>query len=534
MTATDGVNPIHSLSDPASHWSTTNTGEAMPGVLTPLGWSVWGPSGERATRQAFYLIGALVKAETEEPVRAEERFLNIFYGRAAARVDFLARIGDVMPGTSGAAVATQLLGYVPPDLASRPTRSRWPAVAARFPVTFARMPRATIAARKDTEPWWRRELARTPQLGLAEARQQFAAARDRFERNLTLQTITVVACIQPVYDQLSRLATKAGMDGAALMSGQGAHDETATVEDLWLVSRGELDLDAFLERHGYHGPFEGEISGRVWRENPDPLRQLVDGYRGMAGNADPRGAEVLRAEQRRRAEAELLAALPRSRQAQARLVLRLAAQRLPLRGVGKTAFLQALDVLRASARHIGALLADEGALADPEDVFQLTVPEIVAAAGHPAADVIVERKERHREYQDLRVPDVFQGLPEPIPVAVDRLSEPASDHITGTGASPGMVEARVVVVTDPSTTDFEPGDILVAHTTDPSWASIMFLASALVVDIGGLLSHAAVVARELGVPCVMGTGSGTRDLRTGDVCRVDGAAGTIQVLKRAE
>ena len=97
-----------------------------------------------------------------------------------------------------------------------------------------------------------------------------------------------------------------------------------------------------------------------------------------------------------------------------------------------------------------------------------------------------------------------------------------------------MVEARVVVVTDPSTTDFEPGDILVAHTTDPSWASIMFLASTLVVDIGGLLSHATIIARELGVPCVMGTGSGTRDLRTGDVCRVDGAAGTIQVLKRAE
>jgi pyruvate,water dikinase len=87
---------------------------------------------------------------------------------------------------------------------------------------------------------------------------------------------------------------------------------------------------------------------------------------------------------------------------------------------------------------------------------------------------------------------------------------------------------------DSSFGDFVPGDILVAHTTDPSWASIMFLAKALVVDIGGLLSHAAVVGRELGIPCVMGTGTGTRALRTGDVCRVDGSAGTVHVLKRAD
>jgi phosphoenolpyruvate synthase/pyruvate phosphate dikinase len=105
--------------------------------------------------------------------------------------------------------------------------------------------------------------------------------------------------------------------------------------------------------------------------------------------------------------------------------------------------------------------------------------------------------------------------------------------LTGTGASPGAVEGRAVVVTDPARADVEPGDILVAYTTDPSWASIMFLAKALVVDIGGVLSHAAVVARELGIPCVMGTQQGTRVLRTGDLCRVDGTAGTVRILERA-
>jgi pyruvate,water dikinase len=85
---------------------------------------------------------------------------------------------------------------------------------------------------------------------------------------------------------------------------------------------------------------------------------------------------------------------------------------------------------------------------------------------------------------------------------------------------------------DPALAEMDPGDVLVAHTTDPSWASLMFMASALVVDIGGQLSHAAVVARELGIPCVMNTGEGTRRLRDGDRIRVDGITGTVEILAR--
>jgi phosphoenolpyruvate synthase/pyruvate phosphate dikinase len=75
--------------------------------------------------------------------------------------------------------------------------------------------------------------------------------------------------------------------------------------------------------------------------------------------------------------------------------------------------------------------------------------------------------------------------------------------------------------------------VLVSSTTDPSWSSIMFISSALVVDIGGPLSHAAVVARELGVPCVVNTRDGTERLQTGDRVRVDGGTGTVEILQRA-
>ena len=107
----------------------------------------------------------------------------------------------------------------------------------------------------------------------------------------------------------------------------------------------------------------------------------------------------------------------------------------------------------------------------------------------------------------------------------------AGEEITGLGVSPGVVEGRARVVLDAAASELEPGEVLVCETTDPSWASLFLVASALVIDIGGALSHGAIVARELGVPCVINTRTGTRRLRTGDRLRIDGGAGLVTVLE---
>jgi pyruvate,water dikinase len=104
--------------------------------------------------------------------------------------------------------------------------------------------------------------------------------------------------------------------------------------------------------------------------------------------------------------------------------------------------------------------------------------------------------------------------------------------VRGVGVSAGIAEGTARVVTDPTFAEVEDGEVLIAPTTDPSWSSIMFVAGALVVDIGGALSHAAVVARELGVPCVVNTRDGTSVIRTGDRVRVDGRTGTVRILTR--
>lgn len=182
------------------------------------------------------------------------------------------------------------------------------------------------------------------------------------------------------------------------------------------------------------------------------------------------------------------------------------------------------------ARRIGTLLAGSGALADPEDVFYLTADELESVTLRESLGKrIAPRRAERESYTSLELPTSWRGRPVPSDVRPDG----EADTYTGVAASPGVVEGPVRVLTEPDCDDLEPGEILVAPVTDPSWAAIMFVSAGLVVEIGGALSHAAVVAREIGVPCVMAVSGATTNLRNGDICRVDGRAGTVDVIQRS-
>jgi pyruvate,water dikinase len=519
--------------DTSAWWSTTNFGEAIPGVLTPLNWSFWGVPGERAARESFRRIGAMSAAEAQVPAAAVDRAMGIFHGRFAAKVEFLSALGDRLPGTSGAAVAEQILGEVPPGLESRNTLVRLPAIARRLPGLFLGFPKQMPRLAAETEAWWTGEIARAPTLDLAGARRQWQAAGERFEDVMAAHVACLFAGVQAVFDQMQGLAAAAGDPGLAAraMAGQGSHAELALVEDLWAVSRGQLTLETFAARHGYHGPAEGELASRMWREDMGPIEAMARRYAQKPDSESPARVGELRAAERREAQAAIVAGVPAWRRPGAKLVLKLADRYLPLRGVGKAAFLQTIDVARAAARRIGTLLAEAGVIEEAEDVFYLTGDELLGAdpGSTRLQDVVRARRAERARHLTVRIPSSWHGRPEILPADDDAAEATA---ITGIGASPGVVEASARVVLDPDFDDVESGEILVAPTTDPSWASIMFTAGALVVDLGGQLSHAAVVARELGIPCVMGTGDGTRRIRTGDRLRVDGAAGTVEILQR--
>jgi pyruvate,water dikinase len=187
-----------------------------------------------------------------------------------------------------------------------------------------------------------------------------------------------------------------------------------------------------------------------------------------------------------------------------------------------------IDVGRAAARAHGAWLERRGVLDDAEDVFYLTADELGTPPGD-ARERVTFRRARRAHYQSLVLPEHWVGMPEPI------LTDAATgDTFAGVGASPGVVEGRVRVARDLVEAEaLEPGEILVCHHTDPGWASLLVVAAAFVVEVGGRLSHAAIVARELGTPCVVGVPDITRRLCDGDRIRIDGGTGAIERLSAA-
>lgn len=537
MTSTASAHGLlHARSDNDTFWSTTNVGEAFPGVLTPLGWSLCGPSVELGIRDCYARVGALPRSEVRIPDRIEDRLISVFHGRGALNVNFFCRMGAHLPGTAPDAIARQFLGELPPGIPTGKTRRRLPIVAAKTAYTQATIQRDVLHRTADVLPWWRQQTSAAAALDLPDARRALAEAQLRFREMIRVQAAGLFVAVQSVYDRFLALTDRVDLSPeqvAALVAGHGDHAESAMINDLWALGRDRITLRDFLEVHGYHGPLEGELSGRVWREDPAPVLRLAEHYRSLDDAADPVAAADARTRARRDAERALVRSLPMRDRLPARAILAATAARMPLRGVAKASFLQAFDVARATARRMGTLMHEQRILADPDDIFFLTIDELCADMPHGITDLVGVRREQYREYTALTLPAHWQGTPVPAPTAPMN-TVAAGTVLCGIGASAGVAEARVRVLDDPGFADFaEPGEILVCRSTDPSWASVLFLSAALVVDVGGLLSHAAVVARELSIPCVVGTGDGSRVLRTGDRVRVDGTEGTIEIIARA-
>ena len=524
-------NVLHDIGGSATAWSTVNAAEAIPGRLSPLGWTFWRRQFELAVRQAFADIGALKQEEVRFPSSVEERIGGVFFGRFAGNVDTLRSFAERMPGASGTAFEEQFFGSARPGVTSGHRRLRYFLIVVKVLRAGVRSPAELARVRAAIDGWWRRTTetpipARRAQATLAEAGQRFHDA--------VRAHIVATMLAQGMFEQVQRLAAAAGLPGHELVltTGYGGLEETDVVKDLWLVSRDELSLEEFLRRHGYHGPLEGELSRPSWRQDSEALLPLVASYRKRDDSTSPWFVEEHQAAKRRAAEAELVRTVKVGRRPLVRIVLRLAARFIPGREVGKTAFLQAIDVARAAAWKLGSDLHDRGLLDRPEDVFFLTYDELTEELPAEIRDVVGRRRLDYERYGPLRLPEAWIGPAAPVAV-VDSDSSETTALLRGIPVSGGVVEGSAKVVIDPGGIDsFEVGDVLVCEFTDPSWAPLLNLAGAVVIDVGGTMSHGAIVARELGIPTVINTRTGTKQLRTGDRVRVDADAGEVTVLER--
>jgi phosphohistidine swiveling domain-containing protein len=188
--------------------------------------------------------------------------------------------------------------------------------------------------------------------------------------------------------------------------------------------------------------------------------------------------------------------------------------------------------MRRMLAELGRRLVAAGRIAVPEDVYWLRPDEI---AGGPVGDP-VDLAGRKAQWRGRRRATPPQALPQH--TFVDRFERwlPASGKqegavLHGTGASAGQVTATARVLSGPAEFGrLRPGEVLVASITTPAWTSLFTLAAAVVTDVGGPLSHSSIVAREYGIPAVLGTGVATRRIPDGARVRVDGDAGTVTLL----
>jgi rifampicin phosphotransferase len=519
-------------SPPNATWSTTNASEAVPGVQSPFGASIFEVHAERAFRETFGVIGALSPDDARFTTDRSNRIIGFHYGRCALRVDLLCDWVDRIPGGNGEATAKDIFGCVPDGYVRRRQIRHYPRVLSRMWVPFVKYPAIVETQRAQARRYWSETLHRLPDLDADATRQLLIEAIPLSGQCIVDHTTLVMGAVQPAFEQLVKLANSAGVDPQRLMAGHGGHEETEVLVDLWECAKDRMSVAEFLDRHGFHGPAEGDLLSVAWREDPSPVLRLIDAYRALGERDSPRAAAQRRIADRESAERELVTRLPVYKRPIARLLIKLARRYVPMRGIGKGAFVQNFDVVRAAARHLGELLVADGVLGDRDDVFMLTADELMGTPAAGFRDTVAARRDVYQTYRTFDVPAVWVGVPEPV---VDEPEiDAAAESIDGVAASPGVIEAPVRVVRDPSTCEIVPGEILVARDTDPGWASLMFVSAGLIADIGGVMSHTAVVARELGIPCVVSTGHAMRLLRTGDVVRLDGGKGRVQIVSRVE
>ena len=530
---------LHQESGPAITWSRVNMAESVVGVQTPLSWSFWDAGGEMGFRIGYHQLGLLPRAALTIPGSIDEQFTAIFYGHGACNINTFVTALAAMPGAAAAEegfFARRSGGGGGRRLLSARAR-RW-LVRAWMPVVAAALPWRLRKLSAESKAFWRATTAPGALTGQGATAGALAESLHRFGPAVGMQIVasTFAGTFYGRVQQLLARVERPDLE-LKLIGGYGSMQEIQLTQDLWRAAhaaRGSGDFAEFLVDHGFHGPAEGELSSHSWREDPAPIEAMMAKFAEMAPGDAPEDAERRAARERKAAERIVLEHSHGFDRLRTRVVLALSRRYIPLRVEAKTAFMQVFDAARAAARATGEQLAAEGTLDAADDVFYLTLDEL---QGRRPADVkatVRERRALRARYAAMDLPLEWVGMPE-VTAHRDDISDEvaATRHIEALGVSGGKAEGIARVLVDPNDPDaLEPGDVLVCHTTDPSWSSHFFVASAVVIDIGGMLSHGAIVARELGIPCVISTGNGTTSIRSGDRVLVDGDAGTVEILER--
>ena len=295
-------------------------------------------------------------------------------------------------------------------------------------------------------------------------------------------------------------------------------------------------IQSWLDKYGMRCVGEIDITRPRWSERPTTLVPLILGnIRNFEPGAGKRRFEQGRQEALKKEQEllERLRAMPDGEQKAEetkRMIDRVRTfagyREYPKYGMVSRYFVYRLALLEEAER-----LVQAGVLREKEDIFYLTFQELhdVVRTNQVDDQLIRQRKEAFESYQSLTPPRVLTSDGEAIAGAYRRDDFPAG-ALVGLPVSAGTIEGRARVILDMAEADLQPGDILVTAYTDPSWTPLFVAIAGLVTEVGGLMTHGAVIAREYGLPAVVGVEHATRLIQDGQRIRVHGTDGYIEIL----
>ena len=293
--------------------------------------------------------------------------------------------------------------------------------------------------------------------------------------------------------------------------------------------------DRFMTTHGQHCHNELELSSPRWSETPDYILGLVRGYLRAIGQANPLEKQRQLAEERQRLTEQCRRKLRNPVQRWLFIWSLRRTQKLTRdRENWKSEAVRFLAVFRRVFLELGERLRQNGVFTDRENIFFLELAEVEPVVQGRADFNVKERiAQRRAEYEwnmAQTPPPVVVGRYDPQKHAASRIDATVK-VLKGLAVSPGVVTGKARVITHPDNGQHvEPGEILVAPVTNPAWTPYFLPAAGVVMDMGGVLSHGAIIAREYGLPAVVNVGPASKIIQTGQAIRVDGDRGTVTIL----
>lgn len=550
-------------------YTSANISEVLPGVLTPFT-----ISGMPALENGFRLPNLELGLLRLPPAPPDYLFIGFFYGRAHLNLTTLRSIAEKLPGGSTAEFDRPI-----PELDRAPERKK-PEIRSylRLPGLLYRV----LKLQRDTPRrtrHWRSEVVRRIEeernsdltaLPLEEVTTRIVEARK--EGGEVLGVHIAASQFAVGYFELLRKLTKRwlgdpyGTLAARLVTGLSTIESARPSFVIWDLSRdvkasprlyslfnsfssGEIGekleqmneaevrkfrekLENFLRKYGYRSVFEAEVIHPSWEEDPGYIFAMIQNFLQVEPGNDPSEIGKRQKNDREAAVREAEARLSSWQRVIFRVVLKQCHTFIPMREEVKALAMMGVNTVKKVCRLFSQDLVRRGVLKDEQDLYFLTLEEIIPlVVGQDVPsdlfDRIDRRRDEYRRNHEVELPEFFFGRPEPV-----RRREKEADRsvkvLKGIPVSPGRVTGKArVILTPREKASLKPGEILVAPVTDAGWTPLFLVAAALVVDIGGLLSHGSIVAREYGIPGVINVREGTRVIRDGDEITVDGNVGEV-------